>query len=911
MEVKNYLDFEHYCIFHHIEEFKQNAIHWSNVSEEMLYESGFIHSHNESRMTRKKKNEEGNKIYREYGLDGLSIEELDNKKIYHGIQAKYWGKKKLTGKDLGTFQNVIFNRLKRKNILSKGYLYHTNKIQSDLNDDIKNSNGDIITVFINKNNLIQNNIKEINYKLHNYQIEAIEKLGSEWYGIKSLILPCGTGKTVIYANHLKNKKYKNIIIVSPLKIQAYQSLKRVSEFLIDYKICLFDSDKNGTFDVEIIKENINKNILISTTFMSFPKLIEEINLLDTIKNNSIIIVDEAHNIIGNKKITKYINYFNKCLLVTATPPSQMNDIYNCDNLFKLKMKDAIDEGFICDYNIYIPYTSEIPNELITLNSCFTKKSLFLLNGMLLKGSSKCIVYMKNKNECHEFKNIINKVNELYHFIDLSIDIITSDISYKDRNTIIDNFNKNENKMKLILSVRILDEGIDVPLCDSIFISYFSTKIDNIRTIQRMCRANRKNIMYPTKKANCFLWIDEFNSIIPIISLLKENDIDFYKKISTININYDNNSVREQEIKKALDDTKIIKRIEILSLTPEEKWMKKYDDLINYISEKGFPKNNEYSKWISNNKSVINKNKFIINNNITQKWIEFMESYSIIEDKEKKFLKNYYQCQKCFEKFNSTTDIKRHLDKKNKCKINVLNKKFDETTYIEFSLQKRNIDGSIPIINKNYSCQLCYKKFSSDKSLKNHIKNWCKNNNSNNINSNNINININNNKIDLRDFMEETWDTSHIDNVMAYHILNSKFNYTNLLEYILLNHNNLNVYIENIKKIFYVFNKKKDCFEPKEEEKVMEKSVEKLALYLLELNDSVKALALTVSGNLQKNIEESTVTNEDSIKSKYFAYVDNDEKKKIVNDALSDIFDKTNKKVQKVFSEKNTNVDEGF
>ena len=143
----NYLEFELYCVKKHSEDFNQITYHWSNIPESELYESGFITktfgSFRNFRLKRveDKKNEKINTI-QEYGLDGLSIEyqDEDEEKIFHGLQMKLWDcRRKLTGHDLGTFMAIVMCSLQIKNNKSRGYLYHTCKIEETLDILWKNA----------------------------------------------------------------------------------------------------------------------------------------------------------------------------------------------------------------------------------------------------------------------------------------------------------------------------------------------------------------------------------------------------------------------------------------------------------------------------------------------------------------------------------------------------------------------------------------------------------------------------------------------------------------------------------------------------------------------------------------------------------------------------------------------------
>ena len=226
---KNYLNFEHYCIDKHIKYFNQHTYHWSVIPDTVLIESGYFKSENEIRIKRKKNNQ----LIKEYGLDGISVQNIQDSKIYHGLQMKLW-KNTICANDIGTFMSVIFNRFSNN---SKGYLYHTSKLEKTLKNDIINGSK-IIEIkidnpFIHDNIVLEQEIKNNNSSitLRPYQIEAINKLNEDWIGIKSLILPCGTGKTTIFNEFLKQNNFKNIFIFSPLMMLTEQNLDNIIKYL--------------------------------------------------------------------------------------------------------------------------------------------------------------------------------------------------------------------------------------------------------------------------------------------------------------------------------------------------------------------------------------------------------------------------------------------------------------------------------------------------------------------------------------------------------------------------------------------------------------------------------------------------------------------------------------------------------
>ena len=657
----NYKNYELYTINHHRNETKHITWHWDAIPENVLYESGFIHDYNKLRMKRKEIWESEKRFYnpvREYGLDGISFGEG----AYHGIQSKLYNEKSyLKASDIGSFTNAISYRLRKKNILSRGYLYHTCRLQVDLRDDFDNSEGEIIHTLLPYNKDIQDqflltindsykdksDIDESSFELRSYQKEAIDTLDKDWNGIQLLNLPCGTGKTVIFCNHVKNKGYKNVFIISPLQIHAKQNLIRIKDFMKDHETLLLDSDSGGSTNFEDLKDILKKSSIISSTFASAKNVMKQMfNQREDFSDEeefiedkeyetefdlsqSILIVDEAHNLSNdeNDDLIKIIQSFPKVLLVSATPPSYMEEILGCNIIYQYPFKRAIEENYICDYQIFIPLMIkneevsesnimiEKPIEWIDLDNDITKKCLYLINGMLQTGSKRCIAYLSSKEECIMFQHVFKEVVKRHHYLPFWIETITSDVTSKsERDIILQNFQKQEDQidtLKILCSIRILDEGIDLPNCDSIFVSDIYEKGSTIRMVQRLCRANRKIKENPNKIANCFLWTDDMNKIIHTLSLLKENDIDFYKKIKVMNGDYDKNMEKKRTELIYTVNNEIKKYVQIKCMNYQDVWEMKRQLLFEFCDKyQRYPQSREIYKdyslggWFRTQKKII-------------------------------------------------------------------------------------------------------------------------------------------------------------------------------------------------------------------------------------------------------------------------------------------------------------------
>ncbi len=376
MNKENAKEYEYQCMIEHQEKQNQKTWHWNHVPEDILYESGFIPSYRELRLKRRLSYEKDGIYYnlmREYGLDGISMDMEKN--IYHGIQCKLWDKK-VSILDLKTFYDVIENRMRVKDDKSIGYLYHAGLITKSLSDDFKKK-GYLKNIHLPLKIKNEEEIKEENeelkkedeYELREYQEEAMEALRGVWDGVQLLNLPCGTGKTLIIGNHCKEKRYKKVFIFSPTRVLTKQNMERMKRFLEDYEDILVDCDDEGTRNIDdiekIMVDEEEKSYIISSTYTSAKDVIRELFNEEEDEeedeyeckydlSDSILIVDEAHNLINLDDLMKVVRSFPKVILMTATPPQEMEEEIGCCTIYNYSLKRGIEEGYICDYEIYLP-----------------------------------------------------------------------------------------------------------------------------------------------------------------------------------------------------------------------------------------------------------------------------------------------------------------------------------------------------------------------------------------------------------------------------------------------------------------------------------------------------------------------------------------------------------------------------
>lgn len=385
-------------------------------------------------------------------------------------------------------------------------------------------------------------------------------------------------------------------------------------------------------------------------------------LIDKLKN-SLFIIDEYHNLSINNltnnddPIYKLLASKNKILFLSATPR-----VYNLENseyddeyfkeligeiTYHMEFNYAIKNKIICDYKIFIPSISISGSNMITkiskelnidlINDEYNAKSVFLFKCLTYHGSKKTIVYCKDKSDLDNLKKSLLKIKDYYLIDDLFIDEITESTPFSKfeskkgtRDYIINKFSTNQSK-SILLSIKILDECIDIPSCDSVFLSYVSNS--KIRTIQRICRSVRINKNNPFKISKIFFWCNSYEEILESISSLKEYDIELIKKINIQNVNLENNLNDDEQIKK--DKILIDNYIVGIKEYKTTDWNSRLDELKKYLdTNKKRPSENDnnykvvlLSKWLTSQKRYYKEKKFNLKKeDFYNKWTEFINKY---------------------------------------------------------------------------------------------------------------------------------------------------------------------------------------------------------------------------------------------------------------------------------------------
>ncbi len=150
------------------------------------------------------------------------------------------------------------------------------------------------------------------------------------------------------------------------------------------------------------------------------------------------------------------------------------------------------------------------------------------------------------------------------------------------------------------------------------------------------------------------------------------------------------------------------------------------------------------------------------------------------------LTNTYYCNKCIKEYSSLSSVRRHIIKGVCVKRQEINYIFDENNeklnkIIKKEQEKQEIMNNQINYNNNNNYNNC---------------NFLNNNNNNNTNNSTYNLNV-------KDFVHERYDISHIKD--EYYLQKDFFLYHNLLKTIMQNKNNQNIFFSNNEAVIYTDN----------------------------------------------------------------------------------------------------------
>jgi superfamily II DNA or RNA helicase len=343
-------------------------------------------------------------------------------------------------------------------------------------------------------------------ELRPYQKEAVQALRDNKKGI--IAAATGSGKTTMMAASIKEKAVHGKILVlvhlQDLVVQTAERFQNETELTIAQ---YYGQTKDDFTDVDVVV----------ATWQSLHSLTD---------NNSIpsdyfysINVDEAHHIRG-EKYQVVVNHFSPTYLhgFTATPygPGQeiIFEIFG-EVLFSINIFELMDLGYLTKLKIKIFNTNsnalkdELWDEYESKKNTYLKK---MENQLISENRNPKIVhFFKDKKaiECYQKKSSILKGAPY-----------VSGKSHKTKRKILRTFSQDNQEINHLYTVRMLNEGIDIPIINGLA---FHENSGDLRTFtQRLGRGLR---VYNSPDAITYIYqfldLKKTEDITAIHSLLNE------------------------------------------------------------------------------------------------------------------------------------------------------------------------------------------------------------------------------------------------------------------------------------------------------------------------------------------------------------------------------------------------------
>ena len=268
-----------------------------------------------------------------------------------------------------------------------------------------------------------------------YQIAAFEN----WKSNKQkglFAMATGTGKTITSLNCLleiykKSGCYKALILVPTITlVEQWEKECAKFNFTNVIKVCSKYSGWQTSLAnirmLELSNPDNKQSYIIISTYASFIRPDNFIELNQLPKKRLLLVADEAHNM-GGGRIVKRLNdiKYLRRIGLSATPERQFDedgnirlmDFFGCDNsyTFEYSMEEAIRKGALCKYYYYphlVKLTDDEMAEYIELSHRIAKiinredeDSKEILKRLLLK--RKQIIH-KARNKKDVFRNILKE-----------------------------------------------------------------------------------------------------------------------------------------------------------------------------------------------------------------------------------------------------------------------------------------------------------------------------------------------------------------------------------------------------------------------------------------------------------------------------------------------------------------------
>jgi superfamily II DNA or RNA helicase len=420
--------------------------------------------------------------------------------------------------------------------------------------------------------------------LRDYQKKAIgEWVKNNYKGIFKMATGTGKTFTAIAAinEFLKTKNKCLVVIVAPTQLLVNQWVENLEYFgyldiikVMQQKNIWLEELRSSLLKMELNRSNY---VFAVATYNSFCKD----DFISTIKRNqeeSILICDEVHHAWAPKTRRGLLHKFRYRLGLSATPEIYMDEEgteeliqYFGGICFEFEMKDAIPD-YLTEYEYYAEivelneeesrkyedFSIKIARNIDNNNGKIDDKTFMLIlqrSKILVNASAKWPAFEKILDNINEIKKTLvycsdkqlPRVKKILRARKILAHQITYEENLELREEIIRLFNKD--KVQVIIAMKVLDEGIDVPGIERAII--LASSGNPVEFVQRRGRILRKSegkeyslindiIVFPWKTIPLNISKSELSAIKRELKRVEEfagcsrNPLNVIKKISPYN-----------------------------------------------------------------------------------------------------------------------------------------------------------------------------------------------------------------------------------------------------------------------------------------------------------------------------------------------------------------------------------------
>ena len=482
-----------------------------------------------------------------------------------------------------------------------------------------------------------------------------------------LILTCGLGKTLISLWVAKELNAKKICIGVPNILLLKQWREVVCELFPDTPVCLV----YGSTDISIFTQKKNTSFIVITTYASSHKVTDikfDFKIQDEVHHLT------SHNLKASNESRTYIKMLqiqsDKQISLTATIKHLDNssgdeNIVSNDNeeqfgaiIDRKCLLWAIEHNIVCDYIIQTITTNEeqLEQQFIRFNIReVNEQRLFLSAYASLKSvfdgnSHHLLIYSNNMNNSKKLIQFIKILlqDEYFDIPDLYYSDYHSEMKPKYQKEIINNFEKA--KFGIITCVYCLGEGYDNHNIDAVV--FAENMSSNIRIVQSVLRANRKNKLQPNKITKIILpilnkddWLENNNNpdlkkIREVIYQMGLEDETITQKIKAFRLDIEKSKPKPKDKKEEememIDefgeyDDELTQKLR-LKTTKRTTLITTYEKTRKIIADKNIKSKESYDELCENDNRLSKEPEIVFKGQFTN-WIEYLSIERVYYDLE--------------------------------------------------------------------------------------------------------------------------------------------------------------------------------------------------------------------------------------------------------------------------------------